>query len=50
LKVSGTHQLLVYAVDVNILGRSVHIRMNNTEVLVAAGKENGLEINGDNTK
>jgi hypothetical protein len=29
---------LVYADDVNILGRSVHIIKNNTEALVAVSK------------
>jgi hypothetical protein len=50
LKVNGTHQLLVYAVDINILGRSVHVRMNNTEALVVDSKKIGLEVNADNTK
>ena len=50
MKICGTHQLLVYAVDVNILGSSVHTRMNNTEALVVDSKENGLEVNCDNTK
>ena len=50
LKVYGTHQLLVYAVDVNILGNSVHTKMNNTEALVIDSKESGLEVNSDGTK
>jgi len=33
--------------DVNILGRSVHIRKKNTEVLLVASKEIGLEVNAD---
>jgi len=41
LKLNGTHQLLVYANDVNILGGSVHTVEKNTEVLVVASKENG---------
>ena len=49
LKVNGTHQLLVYAFDINILGRSVHVRMNNTEALVVDSKKIGLEANADNT-
>jgi hypothetical protein len=38
LKVNGTHQLLVYADDVNILGGSVHNIKKNTEFLVVASK------------
>jgi hypothetical protein len=50
LQVNGTHQLLVYAVDVNTLGGHVHTRMSNTEDLVVASKEIRLEVNSDNTK
>ena len=50
LKLNGRHQLLVYANDVNILGRKVHTIQENTEVLVVAGRENGLEVNADKTK
>jgi len=32
LKLNGTHQLLVYAGDVNILGRSVHTVQKNIEM------------------
>jgi hypothetical protein len=34
LKLNGTHQLLAYADDVNILGGSVHIVKENAEALV----------------
>ena len=50
LKLNGTHQLLVYAYDVNILGRSVHIIKKNTEPLVVPSKEIGLGENADKTK
>ena len=50
LKLNGTHQLLDYADDVNILGRSVHTVKENAEALVVATKEIGLEINADKTK
>jgi hypothetical protein len=41
---------MVYADDVNILGGSVHSVKGNTEGLVVANKEIGLEINADKTK
>ena len=50
LKLNGTHQLLVYADDVNILGGSVHTVKENTEALIVASKENGLEVNADKSK
>jgi len=50
LKLSGTHQLLVYADDVNILGGNVHTIKENPEALVVASKESGLEINVNKTK
>jgi hypothetical protein len=50
LKLDGTHQLVVYADDVNILGRSIHTIKKNMEVLVVTGKETGLEVNDDKTE
>ena len=50
LKLNGTHQLLVYADDVNILGGSVHAVKENAKALVMASKEIGLEVNADKTK
>ena len=50
MKLNGTHQLLAYADDVNILGGSVHTVKKNAETLVAATKEIGLEVNADKTK
>ena len=50
LKLNGTHQLLVYAVVVKVLDRSIHTLMKNTESLVVASKEISLEVNADKTK
>ena len=49
LKLNGTHQLLVYADDIYVLGRSVHTLKENTEALIVASKEIGLEVNADKT-
>jgi hypothetical protein len=50
LKLNGTHQLLVYADDVNILGGSVHIIKKKHRNFSTASMENGLEENTDKTK
>ena len=39
LKLNGTHQLLAYADDVNVLGGSVHTVKENAEALVVATKD-----------
>jgi hypothetical protein len=46
-QLNGTHQLLVYVDDVNILGRIVYTMRKNAETLVVASKEAGLEVNAD---
>jgi hypothetical protein len=50
LKLNGTHQHLVYAYDVNLLGDNVDTTKKNTETLIDASKEVGLEINVEKTK
>jgi len=50
LKLNGTHQLLVYADDVNIFAGSVHTIKENMEALIVASKQIGLEVNVYKTK
>ena len=50
LKLNGTHQLLFYADDLNILVGIVHTIKEKADVLVVASKEIGLEVNADKTK
>jgi len=50
LILNGTHQLLAYGDDVNILGGSIHTVKENAEALAVATKEIGLEVNADKTK
>jgi hypothetical protein len=49
LKLNGTPQLLVYADDINIMGRSIQTIKKITEALVA-NKEIGQQINAAKTK
>jgi hypothetical protein len=48
--VNGTHQLLTYADDVNILGENIDTIQKNTDALLDAGMEVGLEVNSEKTK
>jgi len=50
LKLSGSHQLLVCADDVNILGGSVQTVQGNALALVLGREETGLEVNADKTQ
>jgi hypothetical protein len=50
LKLNGTHQLLVYADDVNLLEDNMDMIKMNTENLTEARKEVGLEVNVEKTK
>jgi hypothetical protein len=50
LKLNGTDQLLVYADGLNRLGDNIGTIKKNTETLIDASKEVGLEINTEKTK
>jgi hypothetical protein len=50
LKLNGTHQLLVCADDVNLLGGNIDAIKKNTGTLIDARKEIGLEVNSEKTK
>jgi len=50
LKLNGTYQLLAYADDINIVGRSIHTLKKNAEASVSATREIGLEVSEDKTK
>jgi hypothetical protein len=45
LKLNGAHQLLAHADDVNLLGDKIDNINKNTETLIDASKEIGLEVN-----
>jgi hypothetical protein len=50
LKLNGTHQLLAYADDLNLLGDNLDAIKRNMETVTDASKEVGLEINVERTK
>jgi hypothetical protein len=49
LIVNGTHQILAYADDVNIVGENIDNIQRNTKALLDASKEVGLEVNPEKT-
>jgi sorting nexin-29 len=50
LEMNVTHQLLVYADDINLVGNSINTIKENTETLLQSSRDIGLEINAEKTK
>jgi hypothetical protein len=50
LELNGTHQLLVYANDFNLLVDSVNTIKENSEPFLEASRDTGLEINAEKVK
>jgi hypothetical protein len=50
LELNGTHQLLVYTHDVNLLEDNIDTVQKNTQTLIDASKEVGLEVNTEKIK
>jgi hypothetical protein len=49
LKFNRTHQILVYADDVNLLGGNINTLKRNTKAVIDASKDVGLEVNTEKT-
>jgi hypothetical protein len=49
-EIKWTHRMLVYAQDMNLLGDNIDIIKKNTETLIDASKEVGLEVNTEKTE
>jgi hypothetical protein len=50
LELNETHQLLVYADDVNLLGDSVNTIKESSETFLEATWDSGVKINAEKTK
>jgi hypothetical protein len=50
LKLNGTHQLMAYGDDVNLLEDNIVTINKNTHTIIDASKEVGLEVNVEKTK
>jgi hypothetical protein len=49
LKLNGTHRLLVYVDDMNLLGDNIDTRKRNAETLIDDSKKVGLEVTAEKT-
>jgi hypothetical protein len=49
LKLNGTHKLLASADDFNTVGENTDTIQKNTDALLDASKEGGLEVNPEKT-
>jgi hypothetical protein len=50
LKLNGTHQLLVYVDNVNLMGNNIDAMKKNTETLTDASRQVGLEVQAEQTE
>jgi hypothetical protein len=50
LELNGIHQLLIYADDVDILGKKIHTIMKNTEALLKVSKDDDPQVTEEKTK
>ena len=50
MKLFGTHQLLFYDDDLNVLGASIRTIKENTEASVFISNEIGVELNDKKTR